>query len=619
MLNIEKLVHVVYNEVIELWQFGTTVIIDTGSPKQNREIFQLIKERKVVGVGTAEEGITQTTSWRDLVKEYGIDPELPFSVKLKRTPYYYFYMTDDRKIVVSNKALLLGNANVYVRIANRDEIAKIFDSLTHADYYLLMNRLGRELKLKAVFADGTLDYGLLAERTYIAEEHLEDDVLNYFLQPTTWKKVLEKAFPTTVDPFIREFYKGYALPYFNIEYSPHSLIFTNTKAGKTTYGNAVNKAYSDVTAVTLAGGYVKEGRASRPRQGIINRQDVMVQIENLETKSAAETLRYCLEYFTHGIIRRGSGTFEIISYGTAPLVFTGNTLSEKVGEFQNTINLLVSNPEALGSRTIFFYMPDCKPLEVNTKEFNNAWQIIRGVRSNRKLKDKLRKIWNHPKVKEFLTEEVKIPEDVKTNIEALPDDYEFLRTYLENSVKYCSRKLRALALNNVLLDYLPQIWFNNVEEIIEEIIGKAEEKTEVFKGYFLASIGKIVKDSRLVEAGKIIATLPFYVRVVVYAAAKYIQEYGEVLGEEFETTLDNEKIAAYIKEVQERKEKKWSLSMIKKSIKNNILTLQTCSVLKDFGLEFIIVNGNIKIKVKKEALSKIPLSELEQILQLIQT
>ena len=606
-LYLKKLLHVVYNEIIEVWQNGYLTIIDEGTPRANSQIYDIINNRKVAEVYYGD--YAEQVSWRTILEKYGIDPDTPYIVRVKRIPWYFFYITDNNRLVITDRHYKLGYVKCYVNICTKEKIAKIFEEITDIDLNTLSTIIRKHLKLKV--GKEEIDYEKLAERTYIAEEQLEDNVLDYFLEPTTWNNVLEKAFPRDLDPLIRETYKGETLPFTNIQYSPHLIIYTNTKAGKTTLANAINKAYANVTPITLIGGV--DPKTKTPTPGVIHGQDVMIQIESLESKSADETLRYALTYMSHGFVSRAVGLHDISSVGTAPLVFTGNTLSGSLAEFQNSLKLLINNPEGLGSRTILFYKSNCREAKnIPNEEFNNAWKIIRGVRSNRKLKSKLRKIWNHPKVREFLLEDVKLPEEVKINIETLPKEYSYVQIYLKNMVKYCSWRLRALALNNVLLDYLPKIWFNNIENVVDEIIEEAEEKLEVFKGFLIYSIGQIVKDVKLIEQGEILSTLPYYVRVVIYGIAKYVNEHGEFLDNEFVISLDEFEVR---KSIEEKLKRGWRISRIKDYIRRNILTLQTCTVLKDFGIEFIIAE-DVKVKVNKEQIGKIALSELESKIQI---
>ena len=485
------------------------------------------------------------------------------------------------------------------------------EKLSQTDRERILSILGKTFGLK----EGE-NYDTLSEITFFLRKSLSNEIVDYYMAQDRWHNILEKARPKDgADPFIYEFYSSYALPYFRPFDSPHALLFTPTRRGKTTLARAVqgDEPVAHATATSLIGG-IEPGK-NKPTIGVLHNRDIMLQIESVEVNVADETLRYALDYMALGFARREVGLHRIVCYGTASLVFTGNTLSGKIEHFSNSIRLLLSNPEALGSRTIFFYLPNLK--EANPAAFNNeffkAWKIIRGVRSNARLKKLLRKIWEQPSVEKWLKEKEKFPSKVNDKIEEVEDKgLGFLSTYLRNVFMHSSRRIRALALNNVLLTKLPEVWSGTLS--ISELLDEADSKHEMFKKMMVASLGYLVGDLRFATKAELLATLPYYARVAVYAVARWYNERLEAIQGPVEISLSNENVKRYIAEAIDTR--KWSTPKILSMLRKKILIISENKLLNEL-LTFTLKGNDIVAKIPKDSkLTALSPSELEELLEI---
>ena len=629
---VKKVLHVVYREALIVWQEGKTVYIDTGDPIRNIKYRNLIVKKDIMGIPvevpeyeSKEKIKIENISWKDVLIEFGLDPEKPFEITgIARIPQYIFYITEDYRVVISRKRLTPGS-EVYLKpIISEVELERLFEKIPEYDRKIVFRKIAKmlpyekELKKDIVSLKKQLvEDGVL----YITFEELSDNVVDYYLREDYWSLIVENAFPSnSIDWKIKLIYEGYALPYFSIEYSPHALIVKPTKAGTTTLAEAINKEYDRVTAATLAGGYdPKLG----PQVGIVHGQDVMIQISFLETGTPDNPLDRALKYMQQGYTRIGAGLREITSKGTAPLVFTANPLSESqegpTPQFQNMLSLLMSqaNSQALGSRMLIFYLKECKDArEIPNPKFKEAHQIIDGIRNNAKVKRKLRMIWDHPKVIEWLRrrevseEEKKLEEKALTILESLDNRYRRLKIFLREVLRYHYWRLRALALNGVLLYKLPKIWREkDLDNLIPEILEEAEERYWKLKVLMIESIKNICRDTRYIDKKSYLKGLPEYVRVVVYAVVRYVQEYGDLVeGNIIEKSIED--LKDYIKE-----KTKASISLIKQRIKKRL----TDPLLSEFGISFRIMDNDVKVVVNKKRIEPLTLlapSELEETLML---
>jgi len=601
-----KTLYVAYDYITQIWQGGRLLKVNGGT-----ETFDMLA-RKQVGLAVSAGGEARSTSYRDFLESYGLNPDEAFALALERVPTLWLYVTDDKRLIITDSFFKLGEVEGYLYKASADEIREIIEKLSQTDRERILSILGKTFGLK----EGE-NYDTLSEITFFLRKSLSNEIVDYYMAQDRWHNILEKAKPKDgADPFIYEFYSSYALPYFRPFDSPHALLFTPTRRGKTTLARAVqgDEPVAHATATSLIGGI--DPSTKRPTIGALHGRDIVLQVESLEVNVADETLRYTLDYMALGFSRREVGLHRIVCYGTAPLVFTGNTLSGKVEQFSNSVRLLLSNPEALGSRTIFFYLPylrEANPVAFNN-EFFKAWKIIRGVRSNARLKKLLRKIWEQPSVENWLKEKVEFPSKVNDKIEEVEDKgLGFLSTYLRNVFMHSSRRIKALALNNVLLAKLPEVWSGtlSISELLDEA---AESKHEMFKEKMVASLGYLVGDLRFATKAELLATLPYYARVTIYAIARWYNEHLEAIQGPVEVPLSNEDVRRYIAEAIDTR--KWSTPKILSMLRKKILIISENKLLNEL-LAFTLKGNDIVAKIPKDSkLTALSPSELEELLEL---
>ena len=598
---LDKLLYIAYEYKTQLWQKGRLLKIN------GLETYEILAEKSAGIMVSGNE--SKTVSYRTILESYGLSPEEAYTIALERKPILWLYITDDGRVIVSDSNFRLGFVQGYLYKLTSKQLSEIIEKLNPIDKEKIWNLFRNKLKIEE-------SYDELARISFFLTRGLSDDVLDFWLQPSQWEKVLEEAFPKGgADPFIYRFYRGQTLPSFRAYDSPHSLLFTPTRRGKTTMAKAVqdDEPVANATPTSLVGGI--EPSSKKPVIGLLHGRDVMLQIEELETNTANETARYLLDYMALGFTRRIAGLHSFLCYGTASLVFTGNTIGGGIEKFNNSVRLLLSNPEALGSRTLFFYLPYLR--EANPAafgyEFNRAWKVIKGVRSNPRLKAKLRMLWENPKVEDWLRVKMEFPDGVYDRIDDVEErGFKFLATYLRNVFTYSSRRLRALALRSILLARLPELWRGTLD--LDETLGEAWEEAEYFANKMVASLGYLVKDVAFAKQAELLATFPHYVRAVVYALAKWYNNHAEAIQGEVEISLDNEEVRKHISEILDPK--KWSISKIRSQLRRKIADLSENPVLQEF-LTFTIKDDSIVIKIPENTrFRSLALSELETYLKI---
>jgi len=482
---IEKRIDAISTKKYTIMIGSTQITYYARTPKESQEIDDLIFD-------SPKSGVEYILSKLGKQVNIGADVEAPTANKI---PYLMIYKLDDGVGLSYNPLPTLGKVDARLYPLTRQKLDELKAELGR-DYDKLIRSIQGALKIgsgKKEDEEGGEDEELLREiarHVYIIETGLRDSEVRRLLNDLP--EFLKLWNSIEADPFIKEFYRAMILPWFTPAYLPHTLLITPTNTGKSSlYEWAIGeKALTDVSPITLAGGIDPDTR--KVFLGILHGRDKAIQIESLESNTARETVSLLVNYMKSGSVRRGVAGKVFETEGSSPLILTGNP--HKVGRayrLQDWLNKgLLKEPQPLGSRLLLFYLEEAKPL----KYIDNAYSLLeplREIASSSLIKRELRKVWDNPRIKSWLREGDK---PIELSI-GLGKELGDLSMYIETLAREYHVRLKALALNNVLVDYL-----DKPDEKIEEILDKAVEKYKWFKQYLAISI-----NTALAEHGKAVS------------------------------------------------------------------------------------------------------------------
>lgn len=311
-----------------------------------------------------------------------------------------------------------------------------------------------------------------------------------------------------------EYYKAMILPWFNPYYSPHALIVSPTNTGKTILYRLMTgeDPYTDITPVSLVGGI--DPGTKKPLLGILHGRIKALQIERLEAKTSGETLSLLIDYMKSGVAKRGVGIRTIEARGSAPIIFTGNPVGTgRALKIQDWLNLgLLKNPEALGSRLLLFYTEERRELRI-PKDIDKI-EVIREIGYSSFIIKRLRKIWSHPRVETWLFDKEILYINEIDKTEVIGDLYHYIKVL----VREFAPRLKALALNNILVDHLDDL------DNLDEILDKANAKYEFFKQQLLNSIVNVLAEYKIINPTTLALNLPKLLIKMIISINKYIND-----------------------------------------------------------------------------------------------
>ena len=595
----------VYSYLIVLHELGKKPIIVGygGTPKQQ---YELIKAFQHMDIST--ENVLEQIG----LKEVDIKK---LRVYTKEYPYLLAYKSGN-VIILSREPLPRGEVSLRLRVPSREELRKIFEEIPDLDaenlvrdilnvigvnYNSFVKSLGRreEIELATILENFLDEYG---SRLRIGERGLDKEYVDHYM--SDWSDYVKRAFELIDgDPLILAFYKGMALPYYRPEWSPHTLIITSTNAGKTLLYRLFTgrDPLSDVTPRTLVGHYSLEER--RVAKGILHGKHIAIQIEGLESKTARDTLALLIDYMKSGIACRGVQR-EICVEGTAPIILTGNTVKTKKKAYtlQNWIKLgLLDNPEALSSRLLLFYK-DTKKLQVkNLKELKKLWEIIREIRDSSVIKYKLRQIWDLPQIEEWIETPDRLEVEITVE-EELSDIGQYLNGLKENFYT----RLRALALNNVLLDYLDQIHFNNLDYLVNtllpEILEKAQDVYEILRAELVYSIRNIQYEYGFKDPTLIALSLPKPYRQLLISINNYLN--AKAMNKELEA-IDIDDLMEFMKSEGVK-----NTNVLKYKITKKLWTDTIDRLLRILGVYIVFSGDKVIVKVDTTTFNTLDFSRI---------
>jgi len=585
---------IINNYLIILHELGKKPII-VGYGSTPKEMHQLIKALQNRDSGAIE-----------IFEKLGVKDIDISKVKaiIRPIPYLRAYKSGDI-IILSREPLPRGEISLRLRIPTEKELIKMFEEIPDIDVERLIKEILAVLGIrydyfiKSINKGGTIELPTLVNhfierystRIVIGERGLDKEYVDHYMM--YWRDHIERVFKLIDgDPLIITVYKAMILPYYGKgDWIPHLLLLTLTNAGKTyLYRLFVGRdPLSDATPKSLVASYSLEEK--RIVRGILHGRHLAVQIESLESNTAKTLLAFLLDYMKSGIASRSLFGREVAVKGKAPVILTGNTvkIKKKAYTLQNWINLgLLKNPEALSSRLLIFYK-DTKRLQVkNEKELEQLCKVIRELRDSSIVRNKLRQLWKLPEIENWIETPDKLDIDI-----AMEEELGDLKQYFEGLKENVYKRLKTLALNNVLVDYLDQIYYNDTDYIrnvlLPQILEDAQEVYEILKVELIDSIKNIQLEYSFKDPTSIALSLTKPFRQLLVSINDYLHK--QVLNKDIEK-IDLDDLIEFMKNQGIKKTKH-----IKYKIKTTIGSDPIDKWLKSMGVFMVITDNKVTITI----------------------
>jgi hypothetical protein len=320
-----------------------------------------------------------------------------------------------------------------------------------------------------------------------------------------------------------------------MKYNPHTLISTGSGTGKSYFYDRAGIRKDKVTAVSLIGTIGKEGVIP----GLVHNQQLPLCIEQLESQSAPEILRFMLTFMEMGTGSVSTAYGDLSVEGRCPFVITANPTgyeTNKIATFRSLIDALGTNYIALGRRVGIIIYGSEKEYErvksfepLDEVEWNKRFEFYRAVEEY--TYPVICALFKQKRVRTWLETPISNYENDVEQLASKIDDRaiaEFLRTHGSGAYKH----IRGGALNCADVDYMKE--FVNLRktsyatipsELIDQILQKADEYLEQLVTINLESIGNI---PRILETEKgiiikmIYQRLPKYVKEILVSAKMYV-------------------------------------------------------------------------------------------------
>jgi len=320
-----------------------------------------------------------------------------------------------------------------------------------------------------------------------------------------------------------------------MKYNPHTLMCTGSGTGKTYFYDRAGIRKDKVTAVSLIGTISKEG----PIYGIVHNQQLPLCIEQLESQSAPEILRFMLSFLEMGIGSASTAYGDLSVEGRCTFVITANPTgyeTNKIATFRSLIDALGTNYIALGRRIGIIIYGSEKEYErvksfepLDEVEWNKRFEFYRAVEEY--AYPVICALFKQKRVRKWLETPISNYENDIEQLASKIDDRaitEFLRTHGSGAYKH----IRGGALNCADIDYMKELvnlrktsYATIPSELIDQILQKADEYLEQLVSINLESIGNIPKILKS-EQGSLIKMiyqrLPKYLKEIVLSVKLYL-------------------------------------------------------------------------------------------------
>ena len=288
-------------------------------------------------------------------------------------------------------------------------------------------------------------------------------------------------------------------------YNPHKILFTGTKAGKTSMSQRMGHNTPRATVSNLLG-FATSDEINR---GSLHESVIPLYIDELEEEDSKLTFGKLLNYFESGSVNIDVGKKSIQCDGLASVTFLGNPKEsseygentseiEIVNQFNQTLNAVTNNFSAFGSRMGLVIFDSATKQISGTAKFSDdeqdillaKFEYLRQIAA-----PKFTKLFKEPKVKTFLNTpfDEQYAETIK--LFAQKSVVKSIREFMNGTLN-SYRHTNGAAFRLACLDYLIDIISDDPD--YDKIVARAKEYLEICKSINLASFKKFV-DNKTVD------------------------------------------------------------------------------------------------------------------------
>jgi hypothetical protein len=395
----------------------------------------------------------------------------------------YPTQTSAPKYIVDDKGLIYPSKIAFtLRKATQQELDTIFDT-TEREYIIE--------KTKDVRVEVWND---MASVSYIVIPSFKDQSLTHYLTVNNsavdgvsdeWKKAVDSilAFNCIKDPSIILINKATLPIGITMSYQPHTVLITDSSAGKSTYYQLIGETLDKDTKNTFLGSIKWAGDAT---PGFFKDQHYAVALEQLESQAIENLLGQTLTFLEQGTATvSGAGLYKRVE-GAFPLIITANPsvkADNHLPVFSEVISYMGRNSYAIGRR--FGIIGYGEYDKIQDDKGYDAIKHTELVMIYRALEERalstLKLFWNNPKVTEYCSNPV-YDEELLKKVKAIEkaEAKSFLINHVENSYPH----IRGGAVNCAIVDNLPLFALDtilntsNIASLIDKILKDADAYVE---------------------------------------------------------------------------------------------------------------------------------------------
>jgi hypothetical protein len=303
------------------------------------------------------------------------------------------------------------------------------------------------------------------------------------------------SFRVEKDERLKALHKSHLLRGLNMRINPHSITSTNGGTGKTQFYLMTGLNIDKATANSLIG-YAKSPDLKDIFYGTIHEYEAAINIDQLESQSAPQIVRYLFNILEVGYATVSSGAAKFTVETSSIFNFSANPIgysSDPSKSFHSLLNHLSLNP-SFGRRIAFiiygndFKRIESKPKDEDLKEWSDKISLFRAVEED--CRKKLLEIVNSREVWTWLNQPIEgYYETVKKICEDLEDGSSVKDFILEHTA--AQTRIRAGVLYAVLADNLKNIALGEYE--LNELLEEAQDRLPYYVQLNISSITNIAK------------------------------------------------------------------------------------------------------------------------------
>ncbi len=343
-----------------------------------------------------------------------------------------------------------------------------------------------------------------------------------YLRGVDWPAFVESVISpaATKDPRIKLVQKAHLPNGIDISVAPHAIITTNGGTTKSTFYQQTGENFGKVSAGSFLG-FAKSPTEIFP--GIINGTSLSQGIDQIESQSAAEILRFMFNALERGwdYVGNGATKFKVTTSSTFALL--ANTYQEGAQASRSFAALLdhISNNAAIGRRFgVFLYGSDfLRVTRKIAKADEAAWK--EKIEEYRAIEEyawpRIQEIMHSKAIWGWVNSPIDGYEDnVGQILESVQD--ETVQELLSEHAKGGQARIRGAAVYAAFVDHLKAIALDEFDEAA--FLEDAEELLRRFVANNVQSIGKLCAEyAKQVTAQRAMAfkTLPDYLQEIVSA------------------------------------------------------------------------------------------------------